>query len=95
MSLTKTQLEFLAFVGVRTTGGASVMKISQATESDSSKPLEVKPLATLSFTDKNYANNIKAVDMVGNPYYTNECIIVSETGYFGLWDYNSKPRAYM
>ncbi|KAI8575315.1 hypothetical protein K450DRAFT_262353 [Umbelopsis ramanniana AG] len=84
-----------ALVGVRTVGGASVMKISQTTESDSSKPLKVKPLATLSFSDKNFANNIKAVDMVGNPYYASECIIVSETGYFGLWDYNSKPREYI
>jgi hypothetical protein len=71
------------------------MKIRQTIESDSSQPLSVSPFATLSFSDRNFADNIKAVDMVGNPYYPSECIIVSETGYFGLWDYNSKPREYM
>ncbi|KAI9283462.1 hypothetical protein BC943DRAFT_100495 [Umbelopsis sp. AD052] len=84
-----------ALVGVRTVGGASVMKISQATESEPSKPLNVTPIATLSFNDKNFVHNIKAVDMVGNPYYAGECIIADETGYFGLWDYNSKPREYI
>lgn len=71
------------------------MKISQGTESDSSKSLQVTPAATLSFSDRNFSNNIKAVDMVGNPYYPSECIIASETGYFGLWDYNNHPREYM
>ncbi|KAH8551730.1 hypothetical protein BGW37DRAFT_520003 [Umbelopsis sp. PMI_123] len=84
-----------AFLGVRTVGGAVVMKIRQTIESDSSQPLSVSPFATLSFSDRNFADNIKAVDMVGNPYYPSECIIVSETGYFGLWDYNSKPREYI
>jgi hypothetical protein len=84
-----------AFLSVRTAGGASIVKVIPASENSGANPFKLSAPAGLAFNDKSCSTNLNAVDMAANPYYRGETIIASDTGYFGIWNYESKPRAFL
>ncbi|KAJ2959875.1 hypothetical protein NQZ79_g4665 [Umbelopsis isabellina] len=81
-----------ARIGVRTYGGASIVNYISTNDNDS---FEVSALASLSFLSKDYSQSVNSVDMVPNPYFRNECLVTSDAGYVGAWDYESRPRAFL
>lgn len=82
----------IARIGVRTFGGASIVNCMSTIDHDS---LEVSALASLSFLSKDFTESINSVDMMPNPYCRNECLVTSDTGYVGTWDYESRPRSFL